>query len=129
MCTTPRPLRWPPSADGGTWWDQSPTPTHTGCSSPQTPGGPTATGYGCGSLSWPTWPPAAASRSPFATSRRAPPSGTRSSTGCSRPSRRSEEHTSELQSHLNLVCRLLLEKKKKKKWRRIYHKKKKETQQ
>src|SRR5260370_28359104 len=28
--------------------------------------------------------------------------------------RRSEEHTSELQSHLNLVCRLLLEKKKKK---------------
>src|SRR5207237_6353842 len=32
-----------------------------------------------------------------------------------RPQRtRSEEHTSELQSHLNLVCRLLLEKKKKK---------------
>src|SRR5260370_10634823 len=30
---------------------------------------------------------------------------------------RSEEHTSELQSHLNLVCRLLLEKKKKKKRR------------
>src|SRR5207237_4865238 len=30
---------------------------------------------------------------------------------CSEP--RSEEHTSELQSHLNLVCRLLLEKKKK----------------
>src|SRR6185369_18031720 len=32
----------------------------------------------------------------------------------SRPdaSRRSEEHTSELQSHLNRVCRLLLEKKK-----------------
>src|SRR5690242_20768109 len=28
---------------------------------------------------------------------------------------RSEEHTSELQSHVNLVCRLLLEKKKKKK--------------
>src|SRR5260370_30113646 len=28
-------------------------------------------------------------------------------------SERSEEHTSELQSHLNLVCRLLLEKKKK----------------
>src|SRR5207237_8905496 len=36
---------------------------------------------------------------------RFPPSG----------SPRSEEHTSELQSHLNLVCRLLLEKKKKKK--------------
>src|SRR5690242_21269058 len=29
-------------------------------------------------------------------------------------SARSEEHTSELQSHVNLVCRLLLEKKKKK---------------
>src|SRR5260370_5854113 len=28
------------------------------------------------------------------------------------PAHRSEEHTSELQSHLNLVCRLLLEKKK-----------------
>src|SRR6266480_7491780 len=32
-----------------------------------------------------------------------------------RPGRpRSEEHTSELQSHVNLVCRLLLEKKKQK---------------
>src|SRR2546430_11500337 len=30
------------------------------------------------------------------------------------PHRRSEEHTSELQSQSNLVCRLLLEKKKKK---------------
>src|SRR5690242_18521590 len=29
------------------------------------------------------------------------------------PATRSEEHTSELQSHVNLVCRLLLEKKKK----------------
>src|SRR4051812_49695405 len=29
-----------------------------------------------------------------------------------RPPGRSEEHTSELQSHVNLVCRLLLEKKK-----------------
>src|SRR5690242_153953 len=28
-----------------------------------------------------------------------------------RPGERSEEHTSELQSHVNLVCRLLLEKK------------------
>src|SRR5260370_3099102 len=36
------------------------------------------------------------------------PSG--SASPCSPP--RSEEHTSELQSHLNLVCRLLLEKKK-----------------
>src|SRR5438477_4629335 len=32
-----------------------------------------------------------------------------------RRQQRSEEHTSELQSHVNLVCRLLLEKKKKKK--------------
>src|SRR5690242_20974602 len=32
---------------------------------------------------------------------------------------RSEEHTSELQSHVNLVCRLLLEKKKKKKRRHV----------
>src|SRR2546427_4903936 len=32
---------------------------------------------------------------------------------------RSEEHTSELQSQSNLVCRLLLEKKKKKKKRRL----------
>src|SRR5260370_29886245 len=34
---------------------------------------------------------------------------------------RSEEHTSELQSHLNLVCRLLLEKKKKEKTTRNNH--------
>src|SRR5260370_21350541 len=33
---------------------------------------------------------------------------------------RSEEHTSELQSHLNLVCRLLLEKKKTKTTNRQY---------
>src|SRR5260370_26692881 len=32
---------------------------------------------------------------------------------------RSEEHTSELQSHLNLVCRLLLEKKKNKRRIRV----------
>src|SRR5207237_10350217 len=38
----------------------------------------------------------------------------RRSAGSSPLRKRSEEHTSELQSHLNLVCRLLLEKKKKK---------------
>src|SRR5207237_10740754 len=38
--------------------------------------------------------------------------------GAARQQHRSEEHTSELQSHLNLVCRLLLEKKKKKKKKR-----------
>src|SRR5260370_18323898 len=54
--------------------------------------------------------------------RRCPPIPMRSSIAsfasmpaCSRSktASRSEEHTSELQSHLNLVCRLLLEKKKK----------------
>src|SRR6266540_6610130 len=38
--------------------------------------------------------------------------------------RRSEEHTSELQSHHDLVCRLLLEKKKKKKNHTNCHEKK-----
>src|SRR6266540_5190714 len=42
---------------------------------------------------------------------------------------RSEEHTSELQSHHDLVCRLLLEKKKKKKKRKNTKKKKKNTTQ
>src|SRR5260370_29346271 len=37
-----------------------------------------------------------------------------------RPRCRSEEHTSELQSHLNLVCRLLLEKKKKNTDKRVH---------
>src|SRR6476661_10082980 len=44
---------------------------------------------------------------------------------CSARASRSEEHTSELQSHLNLVCRLLLEKKKKKRKNMILYKKKK----
>src|SRR5580698_11099238 len=38
---------------------------------------------------------------------------------------RSEEHTSELQSHVNLVCRLLLEKKKKNKKKILKKKQKK----
>src|SRR6266550_5280201 len=45
------------------------------------------------------------------------PSRSPSASACRSPSRgrsRSEEHTSELQSRLHLVCRLLLEKKKKK---------------
>src|SRR5256886_5686344 len=45
----------------------------------------------------------AARRSPIALTRGPPPRS---------PSARSEEHTSELQSQSNLVCRLLLEKKK-----------------
>src|SRR5690348_18161561 len=42
--------------------------------------------------------------------RRSPPRRCRT---CRRPCGRSEEHTSELQSPVHLVCRLLLEKKKK----------------
>src|SRR2546427_3286358 len=38
---------------------------------------------------------------------------------CASATKRSEEHTSELQSQSNLVCRLLLEKKKKKKKKTI----------
>src|SRR5215204_6723944 len=41
-----------------------------------------------------------------------------------RQCQRSEEHTSELQSHSDLVCRLLLEKKKKKLSTQIYQQKK-----
>src|SRR5256884_454150 len=41
------------------------------------------------------------------------------STSDARASERSEEHTSELQSRLHLVCRLLLEKKKKKSLREL----------
>src|SRR5438132_7393572 len=55
---------------------------------------------------------------PGATHRAAPVSrGAPSARGGSEVPRetRSEEHTSELQSHSDLVCRLLLEKKKKKK--------------
>src|SRR5437588_9844662 len=39
------------------------------------------------------------------------PSRCSSAAGMRRPVKRSEEHTSELQSHSDLVCRLLLEKK------------------
>src|SRR6266850_5403974 len=46
----------------------------------------------------------------------------------SRPGARSEEHTSELQSPCNLVCRLLLEKKKKKNYRFFYNKNKKKNE-
>src|SRR5437879_11552816 len=55
--------------------------------------------------------PISASTAPRSRRRRPTPRGCRS---C-RPSARSEEHTSELQSPMYLVCRLLLEKKKKKK--------------
>src|SRR2546426_1220783 len=45
----------------------------------------------------------------------------------SAPPCRSEEHTSELQSPCNLVCRLLLEKKKKKKKQNIHNNKRKSS--
>src|SRR2546421_4245030 len=53
-------------------------------------------------------------RSPYEKSSRAECFGRRTR-GCPSPETRSEEHTSELQSRSDLVCRLLLEKKKKKK--------------
>src|SRR5438034_1560589 len=57
----------------------------------------------------------AAPASRFARAARAAGDGTpRAPRACRRRGRRSEEHTSELQSHSDLVCRLLLEKKKKK---------------
>src|SRR5256885_2632803 len=56
-------------------------------------------------LSFPAWP--------GLQTREGTPDGNRGSR-CSPAHWRSEEHTSELQSPCNLVCRLLLEKKKKK---------------
>src|SRR5437764_13288733 len=55
-------------------------------------------------------------RSPVCRRRRPDPAGRSSGTSANR---RSEEHTSELQSPMYLVCRLLLEKKKKKKENRV----------
>src|SRR6266571_8445836 len=52
---------------------------------------------------------------PYTTLFRSCPTAPRARTGSpprTGPGTRSEEHTSELQSHVNLVCRLLLEKKK-----------------
>src|SRR6266851_7740378 len=63
---------------------------------------------------------------PYTTLFRSPRGGCRPDPG-SRPfatTTRSEEHTSELQSHHDLVCRLLLEKKKKKKKIKTKNKKK-----
>src|SRR5687768_18232135 len=70
-------------------------------------------------------PPSAASspRVRRASASSPPPSSIppRASCACNR----SEEHTSELQSRLHLVCRLLLEKKKKKKKKQKHNKHKK----
>src|SRR5688572_31851275 len=70
----------------------------------------------------PSW--LSADRTPFDTRRlqRSRDSGACSASLCARGSfrLRSEEHTSELQSQSNLVCRLLLEKKKKKHQSNLY---------
>src|SRR6266496_6326366 len=74
-------------------------------------------------------------RRAVSSSRTGPPSPRTTPTPRSRrsspvpPSPRSEEHTSELQSRRDLVCRLLLEKKKKKKNKTTNKKKKKIKQQ
>src|SRR2546426_5746958 len=56
--------------------------------------------------------PAAPAPGRFRGHRQGPPLVSRPPPGRSRGTSRSEEHTSELQSPCNLVCRLLLEKKK-----------------
>src|SRR2546429_2992623 len=61
-------------------------------------------------LPWATWARSARSRSKKATASSAP--ATSRAKAASSDNTRSEEHTSELQSRLHLVCRLLLEKKK-----------------
>src|SRR5438132_14138998 len=55
--------------------------------------------------------------------REASPRATHDRPACQSNRSRSEEHTSELQSHSDLVCRLLLEKKKKKKKTHIHQSK------
>src|SRR2546429_6350445 len=58
--------------------------------------------------------PISLARWPYASSLPSPMSCAKACLSCGQPSKpsRSEEHTSELQSRLHLVCRLLLEKKK-----------------
>src|SRR5204863_4305248 len=70
----------------------------------------------CSSLGWPSgWYPSRPRLTSPCPSRPlgASSTGPRSGTRASGTQRRSEEHTSELQSRRDLVCRLLLEKKKK----------------
>src|SRR5438034_5491080 len=62
--------------------------------------------------SWPVWRTARGGRARASSLRTRAAPGLRPCAAESRPAR-SEEHTSELQSHSDLVCRLLLEKKKK----------------
>src|SRR5690606_42027649 len=78
---------------------------------------PTASRCRCASCSTACWPPPARRRSHAASPSGPPTASARWPNGCGRccacPASRSEEHTSELQSRENLVCRLLLEKKNK----------------
>jgi hypothetical protein len=70
----------------GRWWDTVGSPAYprrAGCSSPPTPGDPTDTAAGCGSGSLGALAARTGRRSPSATSRPAPASGTASSTACS----------------------------------------------
>jgi transposase len=64
-------------------WASPPTPRPPACSSAQMQGDPTAPGAGCGRPSCRLWPLRPAWRSPCATCRRGPPSGTALSTGSS----------------------------------------------
>src|SRR5882762_10712039 len=68
-----------------------------------------------------------AGRAAAARRRNRPRAGRAARNSGAAPSVRSEEHTSELQSHLNLVCRLLLEKKKKNKKKNEKRTQKKKT--
>src|ERR1700722_9424788 len=81
--TTPPRSPWSRSAAGGTRPAGTGTRPPGGCWSPRTRAAPTATAPGPGRPSWPPWPSRPGWRSPSATSRRAPRSGTRSSTACS----------------------------------------------
>src|SRR2546430_8878575 len=60
------------------------------------------------------WPSVSSPKQPIDTSQRVTLRGNIHPLAQARYDQRSEEHTSELQSQSNLVCRLLLEKKKKK---------------
>src|SRR2546422_7796263 len=84
-------------------------------------GRPSGTGHSLVIINTRMAEPVVISVSPSPLSDRAPPGAgrparrrdRRSAAGSRRGTTRSEEHTSELQSRLHLVCRLLLEKKKK----------------
>src|SRR6266540_6607048 len=113
-CPSTRPTAWHASSS------RRPA-TSTPSTSPAR-AGPHLSIWTCSSRTWGFRLPRAASRS-FT----APCDGSTSATRSSALARcsRSEEHTSELQSHHDLVCRLLLEKKKKKTKKKNQQKKKK----